>query len=52
MDTKKPVRTELTPPLPRAFEGAFNFPMFRRLGREIAGKLKAEGVEAVILTST
>jgi len=35
MDTKKPVRTELEPTVPRAFEGAFNFPMFRRLGREI-----------------
>jgi HSP20 family protein len=35
MDTKKPVRTELEPALPRGFEGAFNFPMFRRLGREI-----------------
>lgn len=35
MDTKKPVKTELEPTMPRAFEGAFNFPMFRRLGREI-----------------
>jgi HSP20 family protein len=35
MDTKKPVRTELEPTMPRAFEGAFNFPMFRSLGREI-----------------
>ena len=45
MDTKKPVRTELTPPLPRAFEGAFNFPMFRRLGREIDFMFDRFGLE-------
>jgi HSP20 family protein len=35
MDTKKPTRTELTPTGTHLFEGTFNFPMFRRLGREI-----------------
>jgi HSP20 family protein len=33
MDIKKPTKTELMPA--NLFEGAFNFPMFRRLGREI-----------------
>jgi HSP20 family protein len=35
MDTKKPTRTELMPTGTHLFEGTFNFPMFRRLGREI-----------------
>ena len=35
MDTKKPGRTEVERALPKTFEGAFNFPMFRSLGREI-----------------
>jgi len=35
MDIKKPTRTELMPTGTNLFEGAFNFPMFRRLGREI-----------------
>jgi HSP20 family protein len=35
MDTKKPGRTEVERTVPKAFEGAFNFPMFRSLGREI-----------------
>jgi HSP20 family protein len=34
MDTKKSTRTEIVPSA-SLFEGAFNFPMFRRLGREI-----------------
>jgi HSP20 family protein len=34
MDIKK-TRTELTPAGTNLFEGTFNFPMFRRLGREI-----------------
>jgi HSP20 family protein len=33
MDTNKPVRREID--VPSVFEGAFTFPMFRRLGREI-----------------
>jgi HSP20 family protein len=35
MDTKKPSGTELMPTETHLFEGTFNFPMFRRLGREI-----------------
>jgi HSP20 family protein len=35
MDTKKPMKAELAPTGPNLFEGTFNFPMFRRLGREI-----------------
>jgi HSP20 family protein len=35
MDTNKPVRREIEPQVPSLFEGAFTFPMFRRLGREI-----------------
>lgn len=35
MDINKPTKTELAPTRPNLFEGTFNFPMFRRLGREI-----------------
>lgn len=35
MDTRKPATEEIVPGVPHLFEGAFNFPMFRRLGREI-----------------
>jgi HSP20 family protein len=35
MDTKKPTKGEIVPRVPTLFEGTFNFPMFRRLGREI-----------------
>ena len=35
MDTKKLTKTELMPTGTHLFEGTFNFPMFRRLGREI-----------------
>ena len=35
MDLKKVTKDELTPNATNLFEGAFNFPMFRRLGREI-----------------
>jgi HSP20 family protein len=35
MDTNKPVTRETEPRVPSVFEGAFTFPMFRRLGREI-----------------
>jgi HSP20 family protein len=35
MDTKTPTKAELTTRVPNLFEGTFNFPMFRRLGREI-----------------
>lgn len=35
METRKTAREEIVPGVPHLFEGAFNFPMFRRLGREI-----------------
>ena len=35
MDIKKTTKTELMPTGTHLFEGTFNFPMFRRLGREI-----------------
>jgi HSP20 family protein len=35
MDTNKPVTREIESRVPSVFEGAFTFPMFRRLGREI-----------------
>jgi HSP20 family protein len=35
MDTNTPTKAELTTRVPNLFEGTFNFPMFRRLGREI-----------------
>jgi HSP20 family protein len=35
MDANKPVTREIESRVPSVFEGAFTFPMFRRLGREI-----------------
>jgi HSP20 family protein len=35
MDTNKPVTREIESQVPSVFEGAFTFPMVRRLGREI-----------------
>jgi HSP20 family protein len=35
MDTRKPTQAEIARRGPNLFEGTFNFPMFRRLGREI-----------------
>jgi HSP20 family protein len=35
MDTKERVKTDIAPTPANPFEGAFNFPMFRRFGREI-----------------
>jgi HSP20 family protein len=49
MDTKKPTRTEIVPKVPNLFEGAFNFPMFRRLGREIDFLFDRFGLERTLV---
>ena len=46
MDTNKP--TEIAHGGSRAFEGAFNFPMFRRLGREIDFLFDRFGLERAL----
>jgi HSP20 family protein len=48
MDIKKPTRTELTPAGTHLFEGTFNFPMFRRLGREIDFLFDRFGLERTL----
>lgn len=49
MDTKRTTKTELTPTGTNLFEGAFNFPMFRRLGREIDFLFDRFGLERTFL---
>jgi HSP20 family protein len=49
MDIKKATKTELVPAGTSLFEGAFNFPMFRRLGREIDFLFDRFGLERTFL---
>jgi HSP20 family protein len=48
MDTKKLTKPEVDPKALSVFEGAFNFPLFRRLGREIDFLFDRFGLERTI----
>jgi HSP20 family molecular chaperone IbpA len=48
MDTRKPTKTDVVPRIPALFEGTFNLPMFRRLGREIDFLFDRFGLERTV----